>query len=341
VRQVPGVPDLVGDRADLLDRPRAGVGVHPAEVRQPCLERLLDALDHVERDVLAGSGERLLHVRLGDDVAERAVGLAEALLPPLLGLLLPRQRAAVEVELRVGVGLGQVTGDGRQGLDLEDRAQRGQLRLGHQRVQAHEERRRGHVDLGELGAADAGEPPVPHEVRRAGLQAHLVELVVRLGGVVQVLRLPADRGELGLEGEHQLGVLGGLLGGDRGQHEQLLEVRPVRVALGLLFFVEVVRALRQAEPALAHVQDREAGVLGVGVDEHVEQRVLVARGPPAEQAHQRLLVGHRVDRGPLGGDRREPGGVDRRLVVARRPERRELLLLVVGGGRRRRPRRRS
>ena len=109
-----GIADLVGDGGELLLGAHLGGGRHPVDLVDVAAHGGLDVVDHLQHFGLAVAGEVLVDVDLAERLAECSVDGAGAALPAGAMLRLAFEDAAVEVEVLVVQGLGQVAmGGGR------------------------------------------------------------------------------------------------------------------------------------------------------------------------------------------------------------------------------------
>ncbi len=148
---------------------------------------------------------------------------------------------------------------------------------------------------------------------------------------------PRERrfGELGFDLHHDRGALRGPVRGLSQQLEGAFEVRRVLLAQGDRRGValQVVVAIRQAEPAGRNDRDALRGVAGILLAAEAEEHSAASEAgvQPAEERGDRLGVRDLVDRPHVGADRIEPGLVDLRQIHAGSEVIPELAQLGIGG----------
>ncbi len=253
-----------------------GRGAHPVQRVDVLVHGLLDGQRHLQRLLLLRRRKVPRHVHLAQRLAQLAIHAAGAALPALLLLLRAVQRMRVEVPVllvealrQAGSGVGVQQVPAQIGPDLVDR------RVGHQRVELGKELR-----LHVVGLARGGRMCRGHIIGQRKMRQLLAE-AGHVGGVIQVLRVALlGNGERGLgqarlDGQHGLGVFGGLRLRLAGQHKDLVHVGhvllPLLHALGV--GAGVVVALRQAQPARAIEADHRCRVGKVLVRSHAEEGV--------------------------------------------------------------------
>ncbi len=249
-------------------------------------------------------------VQLTDGLPEHALDQRDPALPALAHLRRPGQPGAVEGEVLLHQRLRQVGRERGHHAPAQPGPPRLQ-RLGGQRLR---EAAQG-VGLADddLGPAGPGQPDAvgprardPAAGRRARAPRRQVVRPHRVAGGHGV---PVRRGQARLQGEHRgRGPVGLLGGGDAGEHQHAGHVGGQRLPhLGVLLLA-VVRLVRQAQPALAHVEQVAGGVALVDPDVGAERAADALALQRAEQGQQLLDRGHRVH---AGHDLRERGRAQR------------------------------
>ena len=313
-------------RRELGLRARLGVCAHPVDRIDALVERGDEVVDHFVRARLGLRREMLLDVELADRLAERVVDLVDRALPAVLLLRRARQRVAVEREMRVAPGLGQVRRRAIERMEREPVLPRIERLGGHQRREAAD--RIGLPDDEILLAREAGcvEEPVPVE---AGSLAREIGALPRVRALLHVVGLLLRRMcacDRGFEREHARGLR--IRVGDAREPEQLRRVRLVLLAqFGEASSFEVEVAVGQAEAALHQVRRVAVGLVQVLRDPQAEQAIGVVVGRVeqvdvraqvrAERTRERGAVGECGDRVEFGLQRREAVLLDRGVVHER------------------------
>ena len=306
------IADLDGEFRQLLLGGGLGRVAHPGQV--------VDAVRQRQAQV----GDQLLHLGLGlgreiafgvhpaGGVAQGAFGEADGALfaGPLFRLA--RQVAAAELPLGVREAARQARGgviDGVEGLPgLDHRHRRLGVDggdLGHGRVLAHDQA---------VDAAQARGVQVAGEIKAGSLRGQAGRGVFVIGPVaVAVL----DRGPVGLcdlvfESHDRRRVAGRIVPADHSQH-------PLDIGLVFLFLVrvagvQIVVAVRQTQPALAHRGDIFVGAFGIDRDAGAEDRRSGAALRRTHIGRHALMGVGGADGGQIGLQRLGVQRLDPRLV---------------------------
>ena len=196
--------------------------------------------------------------------------VANAALPAELLLRHAGQHRAGEGEVRIDDRLRQIIGVGAHHAQRHIVLQYRQRRIGEQLGLARN--RAGLADQIIRPPAHAGGRGIscPGETRRLGLDVGEGQLVVALVGVARFDAGPVDSGDALLELEDRIGTCGGIGRADEAEHRR--DVRLILLArvgeLGVV--LQIIIAIRQAEPALPDVDDIGVGILAVLPDAHAE-----------------------------------------------------------------------
>jgi hypothetical protein len=265
----------------------------------------------------------LAHVDLAETFADGSIDQREAALPAGALLLHAAQSPRVELELRIVERLRQVGGvrvDEVEGHVVLPRRER----LAVEQPGAIANRGR-LVDDEVLHVAetDAAEHELPVDVRHELLEPGQIHRIDGFADFAPTLRRPRDRGDLVLDADHALRRAGRILVAE--QLEDLGDVRSVRSSIGVELFalLQVVVAVRHAEPSLTDPRHVPRGIHRVGVDAHGERRLIIDR---ADELHQAGSVLHRCNLGQVRLQRFEPACLDSRLVHPAGVQVRDLLV---------------
>ncbi|MDF2902362.1 MAG: hypothetical protein K0Q62_2421, partial [Phenylobacterium sp.] len=229
----------------------------------------------------------------------------------------------VEFLGQIGRGLVREV-EGRPGLQGLDRG------VGVDRRDLREGGVLGHNDPVGLRKVGAVEVLLPGEARRVLLQLGDLEGIVGLIVVPALGAGPGDLGDLGLQGDDRLGVLGRALPAGQGQH--LGDVLFIGRLLGLEAVFQIIVAVGQAEAALHQIDRVFFRVLGVVVHIGAEERSAELAHRAAHQAGHLIVGLDRLDRGQVAGQRLGAQRVDRLLVHEAAIEGAQLGLVALGRG---------
>ena len=268
------VADLVVDLPQLLAGGRPRRLVHPADGCEVALERALDSLDHLLGDLLSLLADGGDHEGASQRLAQRAIGHLHAPLPARqdglgAGERLRQPEALLDESLSERRRRVLHRGPAKVRLDVVELPLRRQ-----QLVHAGEEVRREYVDGLHGGGAQLVEVRVPEEVRRNFLQAGPLEAVVDFIGIAPLHLVHRRLRERRLDLHHGPGLFLRLrLGGAR-ERQHLLDVVVIERAqlAHALVVLQVVIAVRQAQPTLVGAADDQPGVLEILLRSESEQR---------------------------------------------------------------------
>jgi hypothetical protein len=248
--------------------------------------------------------------------AERAIRRGRTSLPTRLQRLRAAQARAVG-EVLVDERLRQRVAVRHREVRAEIRLPIGERRRRDERVDGFEELRMRDVEALDVRHAEALAEVLPFDVGRELHEIGKCRAVVARDGIAELDVRERCLRERRLEGEDVRGFLGGFGGLVAEEHEQVRDVLHVRVALRFLFVAEIVIAVREAEAALADLEDLLGAVLEivacVGRERDVDADLLEL----PEFAGKRRRIGDRGDVGEHGRERLRSFGLDRGFVHAR------------------------
>ena len=300
-----GVADLHQVGAELFAGTGFGLWAHPAQAVD-AVAKAAQQVVHQGQHALLGFGRKVLgHVELAKGLAHGAIDLVDAQLPARLLFGGATERRALEGELGVAEGLGQGVGGGVELAQQEVVAPLLHRGLGQQLGGAC--CGAGLADGEVLHAAQAGGLHKTGPIQaRCGLgQLRLAARVVELDGVAVLDLVPMRGGQLALKQDGVGGCLCRVFEpGQCGQLRQVPAVGGNGFGVSLVFVLQVVVAVGQANAALPSQRAVGLGVLEVGfhaqVDGHVAQALLGAH--PARQVAAGFQGMDLLQQGLDGGD---------------------------------------
>ena len=275
-----GIADLLGERGELGERLLLRLDRHPVEIVDVLAQRAFEVPDQLQHAALAVGAERGVDVELTERLAEVVVRVLHAALPARQQRLAAGEHAAVEIEVLVDERRGQERRRDVNHVPAHVGLEIGEAVRGDHRVDALEELGLGDVDGRKLRRAGRGEERLPLERLGQREQLRARHAVIDLVRIAARHQIEGVLGERGLDRHHRLGVGRGLRRGIAGEHEHLADVFDVLLALldEVLFRLEVVVAIGQAEPALIGDGDHRRRfleiLLGAEREEHIDAEPL-------------------------------------------------------------------
>ena len=205
-----GIPDLVLDVRQFVERLLLGVVGHPRQLGDVGLERSLEFMDHLQSGGLALRRKFFGDIRLAQGLSQISVGKLHAAFPAGTKLLGSCKDLSVEGEVFVDKGSWQQ----RRGmmcrlpakisLDVFHIAGR------HQLVHALHEIGHGYIEAIEAGAGNANEILFPGKSGTQLLKLNGGHLVIDLVGIAPLHSIHRGLRQLALEGQDSLGIGGSL-----------------------------------------------------------------------------------------------------------------------------------
>ena len=287
------VPDLRGEHLELGVRLLLGLVRHPVQTVDRLLEGREQVVDEFEHARLVLRREVLSHVLLAEGLSDHALHEVDAALPAGAHLRHPAQHLAVEVEGGLHGLLGQQSRERAEDPPAQVRPpvlQRDllqQLRVGL-----------GVVGLGDVECLDAIDDTDTSQVGvpvvAGGEIGQFTEavLVVGLHRVPVGDLRPVQLREAGLKIHDACGIVGSPHAAPLQHRTDMLEIGRTHLGEVLL---EVVVAVRQAEPALPHVEYISGGVAVVLVHRPTDGRPHTLPLETPEQFRQLRDRRHGID----------------------------------------------